>query len=90
MDAEEPARKAAIDRLKNRRGFANHLLTYVVVNAALVAVWAATGAGYFWPVWVIGFWGIGLALHAYSAFVEKPITEQDVQREIERGGPAVG
>jgi hypothetical protein len=86
---EQSPRQAAIERLKNRRAFAQHLVTYVVVNLFLVGIWAATGGGYFWPVWVIGFWGIGLVMHAWTAFVQRPITEADVQREIERGGSVV-
>jgi hypothetical protein len=27
----------------------------------LVAIWALTGAGYFWPVWPILGWGLCLA-----------------------------
>ena len=87
MDNIDERRTAAIERLKNRRAFGQHLVSYVVVNAFLVLIWAVTGAGYFWPIWVLGGWGIGLVLHAWTAFVEKPITEQDVEREIERGGP---
>jgi hypothetical protein len=89
MDDTEQQRRAAIERLKNRRGFAPHLVAFVVVNAFLVLIWATTGGGYFWPVWVIGLWGIGLVMHAWTAFVQKPITEDDVQREIEREGPSV-
>jgi hypothetical protein len=85
---DEP-RRAAIERLKNRRSFGQHVVCYVVVNAFLIGIWAATGAGYFWPVWVLGFWGIGLVMHAWTAFVQKPITEQDIEREIGRGGSAV-
>jgi len=89
MDDTEQQRRAAIERLKNRRGFVPHLVAYVVVNALFVLIWATTGGGYFWPVWVIGLWGIGLVMHAWTAFVQKPITEEDVQREIERGGTSV-
>jgi hypothetical protein len=88
MDDVEQQRRAAMERLKNRRSFAPHLVSYVVVNAFLVLVWAVTGAGYFWPIWIIGGWGIGLVMHAWSAFFQKPITEEDLQREIERGGSA--
>ncbi|MBA3437053.1 MAG: XRE family transcriptional regulator, partial [Thermoleophilaceae bacterium] len=28
--------------------------------ALLVAIWALTGEGYFWPVWPALGWGIGL------------------------------
>jgi hypothetical protein len=33
-------------------------VTYLVVSALLVAIWALTGAGYFWPIWPILGWGI--------------------------------
>ena len=26
----------------------------------LIVIWAATGAGYFWPIWPLLGWGIGL------------------------------
>ncbi len=33
---------------------------YLAVMTLLVAIWALTGAGYFWPVWPALGWGIGL------------------------------
>ena len=48
-------------------------------------IWAASGAGYFWPIWVILGWGIGIVFHAWTVFGQKPITEDDVQREMQRG-----
>jgi class 3 adenylate cyclase len=41
-----------------------HAAVYVAVNLFLIAVWAVTGAGYFWPIWSILGWGVGLACHA--------------------------
>jgi class 3 adenylate cyclase len=41
-----------------------HFTVYLVVNVMLVAIWAVAGAGYFWPVWSILGWGIGLGCHA--------------------------
>ena len=32
------------------------------VNVLLVAIWAFTGAGYFWPAWVIAWWGFALVM----------------------------
>ena len=87
IEAQDP-RTAAIARLKERREFAQHVVAYVVINAFLVAVWFLTGAGYFWPAWVIAGWGIGLVLHAYSVFVQKPISEADIEREMHRHGSA--
>src|SRR3954447_11981261 len=41
-----------------------HLTFYLIVNALLIGIWAATGGGYFWPIWPILGWGIGLGCHA--------------------------
>lgn len=46
---------------------ADHVRAYLVVMIALVAIWALTGAGYFWPVWPALGWGIGLVPHAFGA-----------------------
>ena len=32
------------------------------VNLLLVAIWAFTGAGYFWPAWVMLWWGAALVM----------------------------
>jgi hypothetical protein len=34
------------------------LRAFVATSILLVAIWALTGAGYFWPVWPILGWGI--------------------------------
>ena len=34
---------------------------YLAVNLLLIVIWAATGAGYFWPIWPLLGWGVGLA-----------------------------
>jgi class 3 adenylate cyclase len=41
-----------------------HFAVYLVVNVMLIGIWAAAGAGYFWPIWPILGWGIGLGCHA--------------------------
>jgi hypothetical protein len=35
---------------------------FLQVNLLLIAIWAVTGAGYFWPAWVIVWWAFALAL----------------------------
>jgi hypothetical protein len=48
-------------RRPQRRGpDRDHLRAYIAVNLMLVAIWALTGAGYFWPIWPILGWGIGV------------------------------
>ena len=52
--------------------FADHLRVFLAVNALLVAIWALTGAGYFWPVWPALGWGIAVTMHASA--VRRPPT----------------
>ena len=47
----------------DRRDFQEHLRSYLAVMVLLVAIWALTGAGYFWPVWPALGWGIGVLSH---------------------------
>ena len=42
------------------------------------------GEGYFWPIWPIMGWGIGLFFHWYGTYREKDITEAQIQAEIEQ------
>ncbi|WP_208029383.1 2TM domain-containing protein [Rhabdothermincola sediminis] len=86
MSDTDPRRDAAIHRLKAKRDLRTNLVSYVVVNAFLVLIWAATGANFFWPIFIIGGWGFGLAMHAWTVYGQKPITEEDVTREMERRG----
>lgn len=51
-----------------RRGFFEHLGSYVIVNAFLIAINFITGEGEFWAIYPILGWGIGLAFHAMAAF----------------------
>jgi hypothetical protein len=86
MADADPRRDAALKRLKAKRAFSIHAAMYGIVNVLLIVVWAVSGSGYFWPIWPIAGWGIGLAAHAYVTYAQKPITEEDIRREMERGG----
>jgi hypothetical protein len=81
---DEERREAAVKRLKDKRDFRNHVAAYVLVNALLVAIWAFSGGGYFWPIWSIAGWGVGLAFNAWAVYFERPITEDDIRREMQR------
>ena len=85
----EAQRDAAIKRVKAKRAFMQNVGSYVVINLFLIGIWAVSGAGYFWPIWVMLGWGVALAMHGYAVFVRRGITEADIQREIQRGGDIV-
>ncbi len=87
MATEEEIRQEAIKAVKRKREFRNHVIAYIIVNAFLVVVWYFTSRpGYFWPIWVMGGWGIGVAFNAWDAYGRKhgPISEAEIQREIDR------
>lgn len=80
---DEAIRKAAIERLTKKREFKAHILAYVLVNGFLVAIWALTNAGFFWPMFPLFGWGIGIVFHAWDTFAGQP-TEEQIQREAAR------
>ncbi len=84
MTVDEDLRKEAKKRVAKRRDLGAHLVTYVVINAMLVGIWAISGGGYFWPAWVLLGWGVGVVLNVWDVYFRKPITEHDIQREMER------
>lgn len=66
---EEEGEDEALVRVevtRRRARFGRHLLTYLIVNAALVAMNLA-GGGAFWAIWPILGWGLGLALQGARA-----------------------
>jgi hypothetical protein len=79
-------RQLALKRIRAKRDLATHAVIYVVVNIFLVLVWwLTTPGGYFWPIWVIGGWGIGLVANAWDVLGRRPVTEEDIDRELRRG-----
>jgi uncharacterized membrane protein len=83
-DTEQEIREQAITRLKQKRDFKTHLLIYVTVNTFLVVIWAVTGADFFWPIFPILGWGIGVVANAWDVYGRKPISEEEIRREADR------
>ena len=58
---------------KKRVGFKWHLISYCLVNTFLVTLWFFTSMRhdnyrYFWPIWTILGWGVGLAFNYFEAY----------------------
>lgn len=81
---EPPERATARRQAERRRKLGADAVAYAVVNAFLVGVWAFTGAGYFWPGWVLAGWGVALVLTVFDVLVRRPVTEADVDAELQR------
>ena len=82
---EEVLRQRAIRRLKKKAEFRSHVSSYVLVNAMLVAIWAFTDGGYFWPIWPILGWGVGIGFHAWETYGHRSeLSEEQIRREMDR------
>jgi hypothetical protein len=63
------------------------LLVYILVNTFLVVIWLLTDPhGFFWPVFPIAGWGIGVIMNAWDVYGRQEITERDIHREMDRLG----
>ena len=80
---ESSLRDRALKHLKKRRDFHGHLLIYVLVNTFLVVIWAITmPGGFFWPVFPIVGWGIGVVMNAWDVYFSEDFDEDQIQREM--------
>lgn len=78
-------RQRALQRLEKRHGFYGHLLVYTLVNAFIVVIWVLTdGHGFFWPIFPIVGWGIGVVMNAWDVFGSNGYDEDKIQREMSR------
>ncbi|MEL6163248.1 MAG: 2TM domain-containing protein [Cyanobacteria bacterium J06628_3] len=76
---EQKARREIV-----RKGFKAHLTSFVAVNVFLVIINLTTTPGYFWAIYPISGWGLGLFMHhvKISRVEENP---QDMQQSYLSG-----
>jgi uncharacterized ion transporter superfamily protein YfcC len=87
VDLDKPdtvLRDRALKRLKKRRDFGAHVVVYILVNSFIVVIWAATSAGFFWPIFPMAGWGIGLVMNAWDVWRGDEFTDEQIAREMER------
>jgi hypothetical protein len=82
VTTDDHLREAAIKRLKEKREFRTHLFIYLVVNAMLIGIWATTSGGYFWPIFPLLGWGVGIAGHAWEAYGRSEPSEMEIRHEM--------
>jgi len=86
--SDDDLRTAARYRLKAKADFRSILLTWVLLSILFLAIWFFTGGpnNYFWPIWPILGIGIGVFFTGIRAYGSGhgPITESDVDAEVER------
>jgi hypothetical protein len=88
-ETEERLRRQAERRADLRLSFRAHLTAYLIVNAGLVAINLVTSPGYFWAIWPIIGWGLGLAAHWVAIYhlvgdTRERMVEEELRRLRER------
>ena len=80
-------REQAITRLRKRRELQAHVLAYVMVNLFLNGIWLVTNpGGFYWPIFPLFGWGIGLAFHIRDVYSPETPAEEEIAREMQRLG----
>jgi hypothetical protein len=78
-------REVAINQLRRKRALQAHLLAYLTVNLFLAAFWFfTTPGGFYWPMFALFGWGIGVAFHLWDVYSPNTFSEERIQREIRR------
>jgi hypothetical protein len=76
--------RKAKHRVRSKVGFVWHLAIFCLVNAGLLAINLTHTPTYFWFLWPLAGWSVGLLLHATSVFMVSGVSGDMVAREIER------
>lgn len=64
LTVQAQKQRERLDRL--RTSFRIHAAVFVMIQLLLFAIWAATGADFPWPLFVLLGWGAGLAAHGMA------------------------
>lgn len=91
LPEEDRVRRRIEQRLEDRDDFYTHLALYIAVNGFLWVMWLLTGAGFPWPIFPMGGWGIGLFAHWFDYWNShgggsrrrEAFIEREMQRERE-------
>jgi hypothetical protein len=85
----EPSHDDKLWKIARRRAhFQRDLMSYFFVNAMLIVIWYFTSRSlnHFWPGWVLVFWGLGIAMQYYRAYIrpdENDLTEKEYQKLLD-------
>ena len=89
MANSDNIKEKAIKRVKEKKDFYNHLISFVSTMAFMLVINLMTSPGYLWVTWLLIGWGIGLVSHYFSVFGffgmgTEDWEDREVQREISK------
>ncbi|MBE9248356.1 2TM domain-containing protein [Dolichospermum sp. LEGE 00240] len=62
-------KKEEMSNSQQRKGFKSHLFTFLAINGFLVLLNLVVSPGYFWAIYPILGWGLGLLLHGMKVYI---------------------
>lgn len=79
-------------KVKEIRGFYEHLAVFIIINATIIVVNLMTSPEYLWFVWCLIGWGVGLLSHGLKAFefsllLSKDWEERKIKEILEKENP---
>ncbi len=84
MPSDDELRSLAERRVDDRIGFYIHFTAYAAVNLGLFFTWFFTTQGFPWFIFILVFWGIGIAAHAIAVFAGQSYYDRKVDEEYQR------
>jgi hypothetical protein len=62
-------KKEQMSNSQQRKGFKSHLFTFIAINGFLVILNLVVSPGYFWAIYPMLGWGLGLLLHGIKVYI---------------------
>ena len=82
---EDETYQRAKKRVEAIRGFYEHFVAYIIVNAGLFIIDLLTSPDSWWFYWPLVAWGVGLVFHAVSVFLSQGMLGRDwEERQIQK------
>lgn len=76
-ESYEKARK----RVKELKGFYNHLITFIIINVFLATINIVTSPGNWWFYWITIIWGFGIAWHGASLYMNRGVFSKEWEEQ---------
>ena len=78
-------RRLAARRADMKLAFRSHLFAYGIVNAGLVVINMMTSPDYWWFIWPMMGWGLGLVAHGVTVYMDGESTrDRLIEQEFEK------
>ena len=83
--SEEQIYEEARKKVREKKRFYGGLVTYLIVNAVLIVIWALSGRGYPWFLWPLGIWGAFVLGDFLRIFVFREKSDHEaIEKEVEK------